>query len=260
MKRLLYTTIFILSLIVSTASAQQVVAHRGFHAANGVPENSLAALHAAQEAELYAVECDVTMTSDGTAIVANGPWLGEKGDKDRLNIQRSDFATIRSKRLENGETVPTLNEYLDEVAKSPTTRLIIDIKSQATPQDETKLVRTIIDAVKERKLQDIVEYAAMHEHVCNELVRLAPKGTLIAYLGGFMTPEYAAGLGYTAICYSIDTYKRIPRWIKEAHKLGLVVNTWSVNNSEDIDWLILNGADYITTDNPTLARKRLGQK
>lgn len=260
MKRLRLIALLAALCITSAATAQQVVAHRGYHVADGAVENSLAALRAAQQAGFYAVECDVTMTSDGEVIVANGPWHGAKGDKDRLNIQRSDLATIRSKRLDNGEQIPTLDEYLDEVAKHTATRLIIEIKEQSTPQNETKLVRAVVDAVKSRKLQGTVDYAAAHEHICNELLRLTPDGTEIVLIGGSLTPEYVAGLGYTAICYQIETYKRIPRWIKEAHRLGLRVYATSVNSAEDIDWLLLNGADYITTDNPTLARKRLGEQ
>lgn len=242
--------------VANGAYAQQIIAHRGHHSVAGAEENSMAALRAALDEGLYATECDVNMTSDGELVVVHGPWLGEKGDPDRLNIQRSDLATIRSKRLKNGEPVPTLEEYLDEVAKSSSsTRLIIEIKDHATPQIETEVVRKVVAMVKARKLHDRVDYIAFRQHVCNELVRLTPSGTSVSYLGGNLTPEYVKGLGYTGISYSVEALKRVPRWIDEAQRLGLSVNIWTVNSAEDAQWAVSKGVDYITTDKPSTIKK-----
>ena len=233
-------------------SAQNIIAHRGYHAANGAEENSIAALRAAIDAGLYATEFDLNMTEDGEIVVVHGPWLGDKNDADRLNIQRSDFATIRSKQLKNGEVVPTLDEYLAEAAKDGNIRLVIEIKEHATPQIESDVVRKVVAAVKSHKLQERVEYISFRQHICNELVRLAPANTPVSYLGGNLTPRYVKGLGYTGISYSVDVLKRIPRWIEEAHRLGLSVGIWTVNDSEDAIWSISKGVDYITTDNPRI--------
>ncbi len=241
------------------SSAQQIVAHRGHHSAKGAVENSIAALRAASDAGIDVVECDLNMTTDGEVVVINGPWLGERGDADRLNIQRSDLATIRSKQLANGEKVPTLDEYLSEFSTLSNIRLVIEIKEHSTPQDETKIVRKVLDAVKSHRLGDRVEYTSLREHICNELVRLAPADTRVSYLNGTLTPEYANGLGYTGISYQLDVLKRIPRWIKEAHRLNMTVNVWTVNQPSDIMWCIANGVDYITTDRPDLVKEQLGK-
>ena len=195
--------------------------------------------------------CDI----DGELVVVHGPWLGEKNDPDRLNVQRSDLATLRSKRLKNGEAVPTLEEYLAEAATRPSLRLIIEVKDHATPQIETEVVRKVIALVKQHKLQDRVEYIAFRQHVCNEFVRLAPSGTPVMYLGSNLTPEYVKGLEYTGISYSVDALKRVPRWIDEAHRLGLKVCIWTVNCSADASWAVEHGVDYITTDNPAMVQK-----
>lgn len=246
---------FVLLAAAQSVTAQQIIAHRGHHSVSGAEENTLAALKAAAEAELYAVELDVNMTSDGELVVVHGPWLGEKNDPDRLNVQRSDLATLRSKRLKNGEPVPTLDEYLAEAAKEPSLRLIIEVKDHATPQIETEVVRKVVALVKQYKLHERVEYIAFRQHVCNEFVRLAPSDTPVMYLGSNLTPEYVKGLGYTGISYSVDALKRVPRWIDEAHRLGLKVNIWTVNSAEDVQWAVREGVDYITTDNPAMVQK-----
>ena len=89
--------------------------------------------------------------------------------------------------------------------------------------------------------------------------RLAPEGTKIAYLNGDYTPEYVKGMGLTGIDYKFSVLKKHPKWIKQAQKLGLTVNVWTVNEEEDLRWVIEQGVDYITTDNPVLAKKLIAE-
>ena len=245
--------------VVSLQAQPQVIAHRGYHAKEGAARNTLAALENAQQLGVYGSECDVNLTSDGELVVIHGPWLGEKNEPDRLNVQKSDLATLRSKKLENGEVVPTLDEYLDQTAKDSNCKLIIEIKDHGTPQIETKLAKMVLDAVKRHKLQDRVEYIAFREHVCNELIRLAPAGTKVAYLNGTLKPKYLHAAGYTGLDYKLDVLKKNPKWIDEAHKLGLTVNVWTVNKTEDLKWVIDHNVDYITTDNPVEALSLIGR-
>ncbi len=53
--------------------------------------------------------------------------------------------------------------------------------------------------------------------------------------------------------------KKNPKWIDEAHKLGLTVNVWTVNKTEDLKWVIDHNVDYITTDNPVEALSLIGR-
>lgn len=244
-------------LIAVSVSAQHVVAHRGMHSVEGAEPNSLAALRAAQDANLYGVECDINMTEDGELVVVHGPWLGEENDADRLNIQRSDLATLRSKRLANGEPVPTLDEFLQQAASNPDMHLYIEIKEHATPQIESEVVRKVVAAVREYRLQSSVTYLSFRQHICNELRRLAPTDTPIAYLAGNLTPRYVEGLGYTDICYTAETLKRRSRWIAEAKRLGLKIGVWTVNSATDARWAEEQGVDYVITDDPMLIRGTL---
>ena len=62
-------------------------------------------------------------------------------------------------------------------------------------------------------------------------------------------------MGCSGIDYNIKVLKKKKAMIKQAQKLGLTVNVWTVNKEEDIRWCIENGVDYITTDDPMLVRK-----
>lgn len=244
-----------LCLVASTAvfAQTQVIAHRGFHATQNSVRNSLSALKHAQDLGAYGSECDINETKDGVLIVVHGPMHGE------YRVQETDFATLRAKALENGEVLPTLDEYLEQAAKNTRTKLIIEIKDHNTPSRETRVVKNILAAVKKYKLVDDVEYIAFRQHVCDELLKYGPKGIKVAYLNGTLTPEYCKGLGYTGIDYNISVMQKNPQWIKQCKDLGLTVNVWTVNDPEQIKWCIDQKVDYITTDNPLEVNRQLGK-
>lgn len=244
-----------LCLVASTAvfAQTQVIAHRGFHATQNSVRNSLSALKHAQDLGAYGSECDINETKDGVLIVVHGPMHGE------YRVQETDFATLRAKALENGEVLPTLDEYLEQAAKNTRTKLIIEIKDHNTPSRETRVVKNILAAVKKYKLVDDVEYIAFRQHVCDELIKYGPKGIKVAYLNGTLTPEYCKDLGYTGIDYNISVMQKNPQWIKQSHDLGLTVNVWTVNDPEQIKWCIDQKVDYITTDNPLEVNRQLGK-
>ena len=115
--RRIFTLCLALFAGITMLSAQQIIADGGLNSAKA-PRNTVASLEAAAKAG-HSVKCDVNLLTDGTIVVVEGPWLGEKGDPDRMNIQRSDYAMLSSKLLANGEAVPTLDSYLDKVAELP---------------------------------------------------------------------------------------------------------------------------------------------
>lgn len=259
MKKVL--TLLVAVMIGFTALAQQykapkIIAHRGFHASEGAARNSLNALKAAQEAKIWGSECDIQLTKDGEVLVVHGPsHPGNKNAKPRVNVNYSTKEKVQAILLESGETVPTLEEYLQQMTKSKNTKLIIEVKNQLTPQLETEIVEKTIALVAKYNLENEVEYIAFRPFVCWELARLAPKGTKIAYLNGNYSPEYCKGMGCAGIDYNYKTLKKKKYWIKQAHKKGMYVNAWTVNKEEDIRWCIQNGVDFITTDDPVLVQK-----
>ncbi len=255
MKKIL--VLFMAAMIGITASAQlkapKIIAHRGFHASEGAARNSLNALKAAQKAKIWGSECDLQLTKDGEVLVIHGP--NHSNGAERLNVNKSTKEAVQAIPLKSGEVVPTLDEYLKQMTKSKNTKLIIEIKNQPTPQLETEIVEKTVKAVAQYGLEEMVEYIAFRPFVCIEIARLAPKGTKIAYLNGDYTPEYCKHMGCAGIDYKYSKLQGKPKWIKEAHDLGMYVNAWTVNKEADIRWCIENGVDYITTDDPMLVKK-----
>ena len=247
------------AVVALTVSAQykapQIVANGGYHThpSSGV-KNTMSALKAAQKAKLYGSECDVNLTKDGKVLVVHSGWHPNGKANPKANVQRSTAEKMLDIPYKNGEYISTLEDFLKRAAKKPATKRILEPKPQSTPQRETQLVEKMLEAVMNAGMQNNVEYISFSPWICFELAKKAPQGSGIQYLAGNYDPMYVKGMGCTAIDYNYKILKKKKAWIKQAQKLGLAVNVWTVNKDEDIRWCIQNGVDIITTDEPVLVK------
>lgn len=107
---------------LSIQAQTQVIAHRGYWKAEGSAQNSLASLRKAAEAKVYGSEFDVQMTADGIVVVNHDNTIGSTA------ISRATYEQIKESKLKNGETLPTLQAYLEEGRKLKDLQLILEIK------------------------------------------------------------------------------------------------------------------------------------
>ena len=236
-------------------NAPHIAANGGYHKhASSGAKNTMSALKAAQKLKLYGSKCDVNLTKDGEVLVVNNGWHPNRKASPKADVQRSTKEKMLSIPHANGEPISTLEEFLKRASKKPATKLIIEIKNQATPQRETELVDNVLYLVDKAGMQNCVEYIAAHPWTCFELAKKVPTGTQVSYSGNNYDPEYIQGMGLTGINYNLRTLKKKKGWIKQSHKLGLTVNAWTVNKEEDIRWCVMNGVDVIMTDEPVLAK------
>lgn len=238
-----------------------IVAHRGFwkSAQGGMSENSIASLKAAQDAGLWGSECDIHLTADGKVIVNHNKDINGK------KISEHNFADFAGDLLPNGERRPSLDEYLDQAAKCKTTKLIIELKKQPTQEIETKLVDETIKALKAHKLYtpDRVLFISFSEYMCKLIASDHPQFTnqfLTSDKVKDMSPSKYSALKINGIDYETGLFKLHPDWVDAAHKLGMSVNVWTVNEAADIKRMIELGVDAITTNEPLRVRELLGEK
>lgn len=106
-------------------------------------------------------------------------------------------------------------------------------------------------------MTDRTEYISFSLFACKEFKRVAPQGTDIYYLNGELSPAELKTLGFAGFDYSMGPIKKHPEWIEEAHKLGLKVNIWTIDKEADMQWLIDQKVDFITTNEPVLLQQLL---
>lgn len=221
----------------------QVIAHRGFWKTEHSAQNSITALNKAAESKLYGSEFDVQLTADGVVVVNHDDTI------QGFTIGKTNYDNLKGLQLKNGETLPTLADYLQAGKKQTGIQLILEIKPHKTKEQEDQIAETTVRMVKEYGLEKQVEYISFSMNICEQLVKLTPNSA-IAYLKSDIAPKELKAKGINGIDYHYKAIEKHPEWVDEAHELNMKVNVWTVNNLKDIQKMIDLKVDYITTDQP----------
>lgn len=241
-----------MGLILSSCTAQntfqvnKVIAHRGAWKAQGFPQNSLASLREAIRLGCEGSEFDVWMTADEILVV------NHDHDFQGIDIETATYEQLLALKLPNGENIPTLKEYLTEGMKQTGTKLILEFKpSRISVERSEKVGEMAVKTVKELGSEKWVDYITFSYEGGKKAIATDPDAN-VAYLNGDRSPAQLKKDGFFGFDYNIRVLRQKPEWIREAQKLGLTVNAWTVNNEEDMKWLLEQKADFITTDEPEL--------
>ena len=247
-------SVILLTVCIHLQAQTQIIAHRGFWKTEGSAQNSLTALIKANEIKAYGSELDIWLSSDGIRVVFHDAHV-LLGDK-KLSLQDTPADILTQVKLSNGENLPTLENYFDAFEDCHDTKLIIEFKSHRTKYQEDELVEKVLKMVRDRNLQNRVEYISFSLNFVVKTIHLDPLAK-VYYLSGNLSPAVMKAIGAAGIDYNVAVFKRNPQWVKESHDLGLKVNVWTVNSPEDIKQMIDLKVDYITTDEPLLVKEFL---
>ena len=185
---------------LSIQAQTQVIAHRGYWKAEGSAQNSLASLRKAAEAKVYGSEFDVQMTADGIVVVNHDNTIGSTA------ISRATYEQIKESKLKNGETLPTLQAYLEEGRKLKDLQLILEIKKNKNKEHEDQAVKTIVKMVKDMGMEKQTEYISFSLNVCEQLVKATNGASEIFYINGDLSPQEAKAKGFTGIDYNFKVF------------------------------------------------------
>ena len=105
-------------------------------------------------------------------------------------------------------------------------------------------------------IKEKVIYISFDFDVIKKIISLDPQAP-VQYLNGDKSPDELKQTGINGLDYNIAVFRTRPAWIESAKSNNLVLNAWTVNKTNDMDWLISNGFDFITTDEPELLAERI---
>lgn len=248
MNKILNVTCALLMVAGTLCAQTKVIAHRGYWNSKGAAMNSIAAMKNAHKAGAYGSEFDVHMTKDGVIVV------NHDDDINGVVIEQANYADIKDMELANGETLPTLNQYLAEGKKLGSMRLVLEIKTHETTENENRCVAEAVRQVAEAGLQSRVDYISFSMNACEQVLKSDPTAP-VYYLGSDVAPDGIKAKGMAGIDYSGTALMKHPEWVKRSHELGMKVNVWTIDEVRDIQKLVNAGVDYITTDKPVEALK-----
>lgn len=236
----------------------RVLAHRGLtaqggdSAADGAWENTAAAFAAAHAAGAEYIESDCQVTSDGEVVLFHDATL------ERLLGDPRSVAEVRTRELAgllaaHGGLL-TVAEALDAF---PQMRFNIDVKADAAAEP----IGTVVAPHAHRVLLTSFSDARRREAIASAMA--AGASIRPAASGGQATIARvraltAIGLSPARVLREVDALqipKRFgivpvfsPGLVRAAHRAGVEVHVWTVNDPAEMRALVAAGADGIVTD------------
>lgn len=248
------------------------LAHRGF--ARDVPENTIAAFKKAAELGIRWMEIDVHTTADGVVIIFHdhtlNRMLGVSG-----NVADKTWAEIQALDLPGGYKVPTLEEALTEL---PDLFFNIDLKDQASAHRLPPVIARTGSVRRVRIASFTERYRATAIRLLNKLVpdqKISSGASVAAVYGFFATALTIPALwplvrklsGFFLMPFDSmqvpQNYKICgkeiavvtPRFIQAAHRHGITVQVWTIDDSETMEKLFRMGVDGIVTNQVDLIQE-----
>ncbi|SHG23031.1 glycerophosphodiester phosphodiesterase family protein [Flavobacterium defluvii] len=254
LKTLLFLTIIIVFNSCSTEK-NAVVAHRGAWKKNNLPENSIASLRHAIDLKLPGSEFDVWRTADDSLVINHDAHY------NKLLIEETNYVDLMRFRLSNGEKLPTLYEYISEGKKNNKhTLLVCEIKpSEISKERGQKTAVMAVETIKQLKADKITCYISFDYDILKQIRKIDSK-TSLQYLEGNKSPKEVKADKINGVDYHYSVFKKHPEWIKEAKDNDIILNAWTVNETADMDWIIQNKFNYITTNEPELLSQKLKER
>jgi len=222
------------------------IAHRG--ASGHALENTLSAFRKALELKADIVEFDVRSTLDGKIVIMHDDDVARttngKGFVSKLRLKElSRFSTL------NGEKVPLLENALELL--SGRCKIKIDIKACGF---EEKLIEMIDNYATRNSVILTTELPSV-------IKRIREFEDRIPFEYGFPKKEpietmLAKAAKVKANIVSPYYTLASKELVNSAHKAGLAVNVWTVNDIKIAHRMIEMGVDSITTDFPEIVPKK----
>jgi glycerophosphoryl diester phosphodiesterase len=228
------------------------IAHRGF--SGKYPENTMLAFKKAVEEKCDGIETDLNVTKDGVIVICHDETVdrttNDKGYiKDYTYKELNKFdAGIKFGENFKGEKIVSIDELLDYM-KDKNMLLNLELKNGLVHYED--LEKKIIEKIYEYKLRDNVILSSFNHYSMLKVKQYDEtiKTGLLYCANLYNVHEYGKKLKADALhpYYPSVMNKDIVTQIKES---GLTINTYTVNEEEDMEALIGLEIDGIITNHP----------
>ncbi len=228
-------------------------AHRG--GASDVPENTMPAFEHAVHLGYRYVETDVQVTADGVLVAFHDNDLRRACGRDG-RISDLPWNDVRTALVDATAPIPLLEDLL---GTWPQLRLNIDCKTDAAVDALVAAIgrtasidRVCVASFSDRRQRRL--RTRLGERACTALGPAA-----IAYLR-YGRPRRIAGLAAQVPVESGRLTVTTPAFVERAHRLGIQVHVWTIDDATEMHRLLDLGVDGIMTDRPTVLRDVLVER
>lgn len=248
-------------------------AHRG--GASLWPENTLVAFQGAVDLGYRYLETDLHATRDGFLVCCHDPTVDRTTDGSGAI---SSLTLAELKRLDagyrfspdggrtfpfrgKGVTIPALAEVVEAL---PDACLNVELK-----QVEPPIVEAVAALIEERSLHDRILAASFKDRVIRDFRRRAgPAVATSAATFEALRFWLASRLGLAPLLRPAYQALQVPvrqgeltivdrRFVRAAHRAGLQVHVWTIDEPEEMRRLLDLGVDGLMSDRPDLLLEAL---
>ncbi len=237
-----------------------IFAHRG--ASAYAPENTLASFELAVSQKSDAIELDVKLTADGHVVVIHDSTVDRttdgQGRVSQMTLEQLKALDAGQKfdDVFRGERIPTLGEVFQAVQH----RVLINIELTNYESPRDTLPEKVADILLAHHQETNVLISSFNPIALRRFHNILPDCPLgLLALPGLAGAWARSALGrwvpYQALHPALrDT---TPTLIRQRHRLGHRVHTYTVNLPADMQKLFRWEVDGIFTDDPPLAQRTL---
>ena len=233
-------------------------AHRG--GASEAPENTMPAFEHAVRLGYRYLETDAHVTADGVLIAFHDDRLDRVTDRTGV-IAELPWSEVQRARVDGREPIPLLEDLL---SAWPDVRVNIDPKHDGAAEPlAAAIVRTqtvdrvCVGAFSDRRIA--VVRALVGPSLCTSM---GPRevAQLVAASRGL-----PGGGRLRSPCAQVPTNQgRVPlvtpRFVDTAHRLGVQVHVWTIDDGDEMARLLDLGVDGIMTDRPQVLKDVLFER
>lgn len=243
-----------------------VIAHRG--ANKFAPQNTIEAFRIACEQGSDGVETDIRITRDGKLVLCHNNTVNKtsngKGKIAKLyfdELENLDFGSWFGSRYCN-TVIPTLDAFLE--AMKGTDISILDIELKPVKSTNISFVAEVLYKVNEYGLSDKLLISSFDEEILKKVKALDSNiktGLLYPSVSDAVIRKVKSPIS-KAVKYGYDYLLPQHSYVSEglirkAHKAGIKVAPWTVNDISLLDKLYAWDADGVITDYPNIMKNKI---
>ena len=233
-------------------------AHRG--GASEVPENTMPAFEHAVRLGYRYLETDAHVTADGVLVAFHDDRLDRVTDRTGV-IAELPWSEVQKARVDGREPIPLLEDLL---TAWPEVRVNIDPKHDGAAEPlaaaivRTRTVdRVCVGAFSDRRIG--VVRSLVGPALCTSMGPLEVAQLVSASRG------LPGGGRLRSPCAQVPTHQgRValvtPRFVDTAHRLGVQVHVWTIDDGPEMTRLLDLGVDGIMTDRPQVLKDVLAAR
>jgi glycerophosphoryl diester phosphodiesterase len=236
-------------------------AHRGF--SGKYPENTMLAFEKAVEVGCEGIEFDVHFSKDKQIVIVHDESIDRTSNQTGLvkdltydELCKADFSYKFSKEV-GFQKIPTLREYC-EFAKDKDIITNIEIKNGV--YEYPGIEQAVYDLISEYGLKDRMVISSFNHYSVKRMKQIDP-----SIRCGFLSETWIVKPGGYVKENGVECYHPIFRMLNEEivedlRKHDIAINTWTVNEPEDIEEMIRIGVDGIIGNYPDRVARLLREK